>query len=306
MMILLYPNEYQRVADLLRTVPINTFFARAVVEGHVGGRVYVDEPDHPRTAYVAHPYGMSLLFGEAGSERFDERLKAFLLGEVPSRTACEWLQVYPDVWSAKLEALLGSRLVRIGDAGAVESAEPGLVLQDVRVNFRFDAQRYAKLRRALTLPPECRIVDDLEYIYSTMQGSVVPHAFWDTPDEFERRGVAFAVRWRGELASTAFASFVMDGALELGIETHERFRGQGLAVHACSALIDYCLDRELEPVWACRLSNQGSYRLAQKLGFEHSRSLPYYRLPESPRHAGLAEAVAGQSSDGRAPLQPVA
>jgi hypothetical protein len=34
----------------------------------------------------------------------------------------------------------------------------------------------------------------------------------------------------------------------------------------------------LEPVWACRLENDGSYKLAQKLGFEPVLEIPYYRL----------------------------
>jgi RimJ/RimL family protein N-acetyltransferase len=305
MMILLAPDAYRRIADLLRAVPINTFFARAVVEGHVRGRVYVDEPDHPRAAYIAHPYGMSLLCGAVGCERFERRLMAYLLGEVSPRTACEWLQVYPDAWSARLQALLGIRLVPIGADGA-GSSDPPRVLQDVRVNFGFDAQRYATLRRALQLPSGFEIVEDRASIYSSMQGSVVPHAFWDTSDDFTRRGVAFAVRCRGELASTAFASFAMDGALELGIETYDRFRGQGLAVHACSALIDHCLERGLEPVWACRLSNVASYRLALKLGFQHIRSLPYYRLPESPRNVSALEAAEREPSASRAPAVPVA
>jgi hypothetical protein len=52
-------------------------------------------------------------------------------------------------------------------------------------------------------------------------------------------------------------------------------------VHACAALIDRTLQLGLEPVWACRLDNHASYRLARKLGFAHALSLPYYRLPVS-------------------------
>jgi RimJ/RimL family protein N-acetyltransferase len=70
----------------------------------------------------------------------------------------------------------------------------------------------------------------------------------------------------------------MDGVLEIGIETLEKFRGMGFAYHASAALIDHCIENGLEPVWACRLENQGSYYLAQKLGFVPSRMMPYYQL----------------------------
>jgi RimJ/RimL family protein N-acetyltransferase len=58
----------------------------------------------------------------------------------------------------------------------------------------------------------------------------------------------------------------------------EQYRGKGLALHACSALIDYCLEYNYEPVWACRLENYASYKLAQKLGFDPVLYMPYYKL----------------------------
>jgi hypothetical protein len=278
----LHPNEYNRVGGLLRELPINTLFARAVIEGDVHGRVYVDDPLRPRACFIAHPYGMSLLFGTTASESFRRSLGGYLIGDSPDRSSVEWLQVFPDEWRLVLEELLGDRLVQPDGNGAtveISSLAEGNVLQDSRVNFLFDERRFAKLRLSLDLPPHCEVIDDADFIYSTMRGSVVPSIFWNTAAEFRRRGAAFGVLYRGELASAAFASFVVDDYLELGIETVERFRGCGLAVHACSALIDYCLERRLEPVWACRLGNVASYRLAERIGFDPVRLLPYYRLP---------------------------
>lgn len=70
-----------------------------------------------------------------------------------------------------------------------------------------------------------------------------------------------------------------DNQLEFGIETVDGFRGKGFAFHTASSLIDYCLENNYEPVWACRLENTGSYKLAEKLGFEPTVTLPYYKLP---------------------------
>jgi RimJ/RimL family protein N-acetyltransferase len=72
---------------------------------------------------------------------------------------------------------------------------------------------------------------------------------------------------------------VHDNYLELGIETVEAYRGKGLAQSVCSALIDYCLQNNYEPVWSCRFENTASYRLAQKLGFEPVSTRTYYKLP---------------------------
>jgi len=79
-------------------------------------------------------------------------------------------------------------------------------------------------------------------------------------------------------AATSYSSFIRDDMLELGIETVESFRGKGLAQHVCSALIDYCVKNNYEPIWACRKENIGSYKLAQKLDFEPTKEILYYRL----------------------------
>ena len=60
---LLGKNNYNILTEPLNKVTINSLFARSVIEFRVTGKVYVDDCDHPRTLYVVHPYGMSLLFG---------------------------------------------------------------------------------------------------------------------------------------------------------------------------------------------------------------------------------------------------
>lgn len=107
---------------------------------------------------------------------------------------------------------------------------------------------------------------------------VSPRHFWKDANQFAQSGTGFTLMDNGTAASTAFAAFIEGGQLEIGIESHEAFRGKGYAFLVCAALIDYCLEQGLEPVWACRKENEGSYRLAQKLGFVPTVTLPYYKL----------------------------
>ena len=80
--------------------------------------------------------------------------------------------------------------------------------------------------------------------------------------------------------STAFTSARHDDKLEIGVETLQSYQGKGLAYLACAKLIEYCMDRELEPVWSCRLENTGSVNLAKKLGFIETLRMPYYHIPK--------------------------
>ena len=260
----LAPAHYGAVVEPLRALAINNLFARAVVEQGAPGRVFAYSADRPAVIYVVHAYGMSLLFGETKIPEVDSQL---LAGVIDARRAeDEWLQISGEAWM--------SRLTR-RETSATSCSRATVIDQYTRVNFRFCAKEYAAARRRLS--SSCR-VERADRAAFAMPGSVVPRAFWRDAERFLDAGAGFAVMIDDEPAALAFSAFAMDGKLEIGIETVPKFRGRGLATHACAALIDDCLARGLEPLWACRLENTASYRLALRLGFEPVRYLPYFRL----------------------------
>jgi hypothetical protein len=62
---LLPPASHIKAKEPLAKIQMNTLFARAVVEGHNPGKVFVDDVKNPSTFFIAHTYGISLLFGSA-------------------------------------------------------------------------------------------------------------------------------------------------------------------------------------------------------------------------------------------------
>lgn len=265
---LLGAADQGQLLEPLRALPMNTLFARAVLQKDAPGQVYAYPTRSPRVGYVIHGYGMSLLFGDAGDPAISRRLLRQVLAR--PRVADEWLQVAPDTWADELTALAADL------SGQIE--------RYTRVNFQFSAAEYQQRRQRLLDPgnlpghlPGYQIVPVDRALFD-MPGSVVPSAFFRDAEQFLRIGTGFAVLIDGEPAALAFSSFALDAQLELGIETRAAHRGRGLATLACAALIDHCLARGLEPIWACRLENTASYRLAQALGFEPVRRLPYFRL----------------------------
>jgi GNAT superfamily N-acetyltransferase len=229
-------SAWHRIMPSLRTLARNTLFARAVAEQDAPGQVFAYPAESPAVVYVVHDYGMSLLYGSTGLAEVDGHLLAEVVRR--PRTTAEWLQVEPDGWAERLR-------------------EPA-VERYTRVNFRFSPQAYAACRSS-PAAAETRIVRADRSAFA-MPGSVVPRLFWRDAERFLAAGGGFAAIVDGELASLAFVSFVGDAALEIGIETHPRHRGHGLARLACVALIDDCLARGREPVWACRLENTASHR----------------------------------------------
>lgn len=274
-MILLSQNHYHKANALLKEANFNTLFAHAVIDKRVGGRVYADEEENPKTFYIVHSYGMSLLLGDPTNQSFNAAFKDYALNTNGQRNSHEWVQVYPAMWEDVLKDLFQDKL--IASADNAQQLTKGIIELNTRVNFKFNKEKYINSNPPNT-DPKIEIIDHTQKVYEQMTGSVVPRYFWDSAEDFRQNGIAYCLYYDGQLAATAFSSFVEGTQLELGIETVPQFRGKGFAQKVCAALIDYCLDHDLEPVWACRLENTGSYVLAQKLGFEVVLLLPYYRL----------------------------
>lgn len=273
---LLEKRQYYKVKEALRHVAVNNLFAWSVVENHVTGKVYTDQATRPGSFYVVHPYGMSLLFGDTGNDRFNLRLQDYLFNANQERVREEWLQAYPGSWNKLLSVMLGNRLVTAGTSQTDNNLKK--IEVHTRVNFKFNPQKHRGVKRSL-IPGGYKIVRMDHDLFEKMNGSVVPRFFWDSANDFIYHGVGFSIVIGDRPVSSAYSAYIIGKQLELGIETIPEYRGKGLAMHTCSALIDFCLSRDYEPVWSCRLENTGSYLLAQKLGFDPTVTLPYYRLP---------------------------
>jgi GNAT superfamily N-acetyltransferase len=275
-MILLPKEQYSKLVHYLDQVNFNHLFASAVIDGTVSGKVYVDDIGNPGTFYIVHKYGMSLLAGDHRHSEFNASFKEYALNSNQNRDTHEWMQVFPDEWNTVLRNVFGTALKKANNND--EDVTRSLIELNTRVNFGFNKGHYIRSRMKQAVDKKIQILENTEEVYHTMEGTVIPKAFWDSAEDFKHKGIGFGLYYEGKLAATSFSSFVAPGKLELGIETVKEFRGMGLGEKVCAALIDYCIDRNMEPVWACRLENTGSYILAKKLGFVPALELPYYRL----------------------------
>lgn len=269
-------NDYKLAISKLREVTINNLFARSVVEQHVNGKIYVDAIAPPKAFYVIHPYGMSLLYRDVSDDFLQSELTDYLLGRNGLRKTGEWLQIFPSELENRIDTILGKKL-SIFDGNKYRDNSGDVVVKHKRINFKFNLQKFQQFRRKIDLNEYSFCEVDID-LYNETNGSVVPNKFWNNASEFLTRGVGFALMVKDQAAAIAFSSFMHDEMLELGMETKLEYRRRGFASIISAKLIEYCLERGLEPVWACRQGNLGSYNLAIKLGFEPIAYLPYYEL----------------------------
>jgi GNAT superfamily N-acetyltransferase len=222
---------------------------------------------------------MSLLLGDCTNPEFNASFKDHALNALKTRSNYEWMQAYANDWNPVLATLFSGSLIKAADNN--NTAVGPVIELNTRINFRFNqAQFLSNQPVGPAADAKIKIIRNEQDIYRRMNGSVVPAHFWDSEEDFNCHGIGFSLYDDGKLAATAFSSFRSGDQLELGIESLGEYRGKGLARVICTALINYCLENNLEPVWACRLENTGSYKLALKLGFEPVLQLPYYRLSD--------------------------
>ena len=96
-----------------------------------------------------------------------------------------------------------------------------------RVNFKFQPLKYSS--RQQEIPAGFRLEKTNPSLFEQISGSVVPSCFWRNRKEFAKNAIGFSLMHNENPVSTAFASFIHDQQLEIGIETSSEFRGKGLA-----------------------------------------------------------------------------
>ncbi len=281
-MLTLKKENFKALLPSLQAIDLNTLFARSVLEGRVGGTVFADDAVSPRAFYIRHPYGMAFLYDDTGSADFFRQLKPYLLNTNRVRDKIEWLQGVPDTLATSLDALLGDRLIKVNPNApypALLHEQSGYVLESQRINYLFCRDKYLTYKHSRPAHTHS-VVKTSREVFCTLNDGVVPKFFWNSYDDFNQFGGGFTLMLDNHIpASTAFASFVLDNKLEIGIETAKDYHGMGYGALTCSALIDFCLAAGLEPVWSCNSTNIGSRKLAEKLGFVEYKRIPYYRLP---------------------------
>ena len=276
-MILLPVHKYSVLEEQIKEVQRNVLFARSVVEKHLSGIIYVDNVNEPRTSLIAHPYGMLLLMGDSNNIEFNDRFKSYAFNTAKIRAKHEWLITSSPEWDNVLTDLFGDSLIKTPENSGKEAS--GTIELNGRQNFSFNVQKYAQFEKR-TIPEHDLIVKTDAVLFEQMTGSVIPQKFWDNAKDFETNGSGYTLLHNGGIAATAFSAFVHENLLEIGIETIEKYRGNGYAELICCKLIDECLESGFLPVWSCRSENTASVRLAGKLGFETTLSFPFYRLSD--------------------------
>jgi len=234
--------------------------ARAIVAGVAPGRVWVDDPERPRsTLFWDHDANLCLV-GDSDNRTFSQGLDTLLvdvlLPQAAERRTWGYVLRCGPGWQAPaqewlhslhpIEDLRQNYVHRAPDQVAAPDGVPeGLALLPVDADF-IAHEEWLNIDEVLDWMRQC----------------------WASTEAYLEQGFGYALVDASGLLSWCLAEYVVPGACSLGIETDIGHQRQGLGTLVARAALAECARRGLEPHWDCWATNAPSVALARKLGFE--------------------------------------
>jgi RimJ/RimL family protein N-acetyltransferase len=176
------------------------------------------------------------------------------------------LAVHPQAWEAMLPELIPTHEVE-------KIKRYHYLCSALRFDWRDNLPEAYTVRRidralldddALDFPPAIREFTDIEEM-------------WWTEDNFLSKGIGFVVLNDHQIVASCTADCLAGDRVDVGVITHPAHRRRGLAAIAVAAIVEHCLEQGFSAVgWHCNADNIGSWKTAEKVGFERNREYAYH------------------------------
>ena len=224
-----------------RNCTSNVVYSLSITEGFQDGNVIFS--DDSKAALFWHYCGFAYLSGSV-EESFLEK-------------------VYQDYFVKDTER----RFVLITDDSKVIKffSDKDDIVTDKRVEYRFGD--------LLLSAPECKYkVEPISANnYDRIHGNIVPIFSWSSKEQFLKNGFGFVALDGDKVIAVAFSAAVSSDEVDIGVETDENYRHQGLAKVVADRMCREIITQGKKPVWAHAITNEGSKYTALGVGFTNDR-----------------------------------
>lgn len=270
MPVLLEPGSYARVRPLFQEMMYH-LAAQSVLDGVAPGRIFVDEPVQPRAAVLIPPNYYRIY----ASGTPDERLLGDVIHLLSEQSGAErygcvvhydtsnsWEPVLQRLFQAHEGMLRWRQYYRLGAPPPPVSAP---LLERITIS------------RIEEMTLDDASLENRDLLREELLSESPTLAY------FFQRNYGFLARDGQRLVAWCTAEYHDDVRYELGIETLEAYRRQGIATHLASAVIQRAFDAGATEIgWHCWASNTPSIATALKVGFEKARDYPVYYARYTP------------------------
>ena len=262
-------SDYEKVRPLFKELEWN-LITSAVIEGTSPGRVFADQAEDPRTAFMCTVEGYYLA-GCEDNDEFNTSLNRLILerifaGDTVRKDETDVaIGFHPDQWKDKMPIIFQGRVPLATARRHYIYTEPKADRWRGHVPEGFQVQR---VDTELLRTPSLEVPEHLTGWMKTNWGSVL---------DFMKRGFGFCTLHGKQVVSWSVADCVSGDACEIGIHTLEDYRRRGLATLTAAAAVDHALSSGFRQVgWHCDEYNLGSIGVAEKVGFKLERKYTQY------------------------------
>jgi RimJ/RimL family protein N-acetyltransferase len=243
---------------------------QAAIEGVNPGRIFVDDVARPRTGLALTVEGY-LLAGEHDDPEILDALRQFLRDSIFSGKVYVngddslSLAVHPEGWEARLPELIPAY-------EALKLPRYHYLCRRVALDWRSSSPEGYTLRRidrGLLADPNLALSEDL--------GAEEVEAYWGSVSHFLERGIGFCALHGVEEVSHCTADCAAGTQVDVGVYTAPAHWRKGLAAAVVTATVEHCLSHGARQVgWHCNVENTGSWKTAERVGFDRNREYVYY------------------------------
>ncbi len=262
----LQTDQFERVRPLFLTFDHKLSIA-AAIEDNNPGRIFVDDASRPRTALALTVEGY-VLAGEHNNPATNAALGRFLRERIFSGQIYVGddshmsLAVHPEGWQARLPELIPTHEIEKLESYHYLCREVGLKWRE----HLPDGYAVRRLDRAL--------LDDPGIVFpeAVREWKDFERSWWSL-ENFLVKGVSCCVLHGREVVSWCVSDCTAGDRIEVGIISHPAHRRRGLAAVATAATVELCLEQGYSAVgWHCSVDNVGSWKTAEKAGFQRERT----------------------------------
>ncbi|WP_066498286.1 GNAT family N-acetyltransferase [Abyssisolibacter fermentans] len=243
-------QDFNRIIPLIKNISHSRALLFSVVEGNSKGRIFVDNIETPKTAFIESDF--SYLVGHESNIDFNNRIINYIFDiKIPKSKDKELiLFLCSDKWLDIKRTLKDHGCITIH-----------------RKTFNFDVDKYKEVRSKSNITTN-------KYDITKINIKLVNkyHKFKELINYPLRFG--FCIVNQEEIISECISVAVGAGEAEIGIATKEDYRRRGYATSVIFQFIDYCIDNDILPNWSCWPFRKESINLAKKLGFKENVEIP--------------------------------
>jgi len=252
-------SESLKVRSIFRE-PHLSLVISSVAECNSPGRIWVDDPINPQTAFIWDKAHIFWLVGRPDNEEYNLAVKEFIHEQIMPEARKREIYIFKlcgslEAWQSisksifkKLEKKARRLYVfkRMKIDNWREEIPDGFAMK--RIDARFLNESSLKNRNF--------VVDEIS-------------SSWDSIDDYLKRGFGFALMHGGEeVACWCTAEYVSKNKCGIGIETLQKYQRREFATLTGYAFVDHCISNDIIPHWDSWDDNIGSIRVAEKVGFE--------------------------------------